>query len=687
MRTLPRWVLVPAALGALLVVLPVVALVLRTDPRGALTLVTSPAALDALGLSLGTAGVATVACVVLGAPLALVLARTRFPGQRVVRALVLLPLVLPPVVGGLALLHTFGRRGLLGAPLELLGVQVPFTTVAVVLAQTFVALPFLVLGLEGALRTLDDRVEDVAATLGAGPTTVLRRVTLPRVLPGLASGAVLAFARALGEFGATITFAGALPGVTQTLPLEIYLQRSADPDAAVALAVLLVVVALAVTVGVHATGAPASGGRHGGPGDAAGAGPAHGPGARRSTPDDGTDATVAPGPGPGRAAGPVRPAAALRVAVRVPDRGLDVTLDVAPGQVVAVLGENGAGKSTLLAAVAGLVPAPGEIRVDDVDVTRAPPRDRHVGWVGQRPLLLEHLTVLDDVAFGPRSRGAGRRLSRERAAAALGQVGAGHLAARRGHALSGGQAQRVALARALATEPRLLLLDEPFAALDVGVAARARTLLLGLARAAPRTTLLVTHDLLDVLVLADRVVVLADGRVVEDGPVAEVLARPRSAFAARLAGVHLVTGTVVAPADGHAPDGAAGGAGGEEHEVTVDAGGGLVLVGTSTEPLAAGEPAAAVVEPRAVAVHTAHPTGSPRNVVPVRLTGVEPSGALVRVHGTAAGGVALAADLTPRAVAALGLTPGTDAWFTVKAAELTVHARPAAPAPGATLVG
>nr|WP_255432509.1 ABC transporter ATP-binding protein [Cellulomonas sp. SLBN-39] len=381
----------------------------------------------------------------------------------------------------------------------------------------------------------------------------------------------------------------------------------------------------------------------------------------------------------------------MRVAVRVPDRGLDVTLDVSPGQVVAVLGENGAGKSTLLAAVAGLVPGEGEVRVDGVDVTRAPPRDRHVGWVAQRPLLLEHLAVLDDVAFGPRSRGASRRRSRDRAAVALDRVGAGHLAGRRGHALSGGQAQRVALARALATDPRVLLLDEPFAALDVGVAAHARTLLLGLARAEPRTTLLVTHDLLDVLVLADRVVVLADGRVVEDGPVAEVLARPRSAFAARLAGVHLVTGTVVASPDGHARGGAAGraagGAAGEEHEVTVDTGAGLVLVGTSTEPLAVGEPAAAVVEPRAVAVHTTHPSGSPRNVVPVRLTGVEPSGALVRVRGTAAGGVVLAADLTPRAVAALGLTPGTEAWFTVKAAELAVHARPAAPAPGATLVG
>jgi molybdate transport system permease protein len=161
---------------------------------------------------------------------------------------VLLPLVLPPVVAGIALLATFGRRGLLGHVLEVAGLQIAFSTVAVVLAQTFVALPFLVTSLEGALRTAGRRYETVAASLGAGPTRVLLRVTLPLVLPGLLSGAVLAFARALGEFGATITFAGSLQGVTRTLPLEIYLQREVDPDAAVALSVLLMAVAVLVIV-------------------------------------------------------------------------------------------------------------------------------------------------------------------------------------------------------------------------------------------------------------------------------------------------------------------------------------------------------------------------------------------------------------------------------------------------------
>ncbi|WP_432507140.1 ABC transporter permease [Kineococcus arenarius] len=253
---LPAWVHVPAAAGALLVLVPLVAVVARVDwPRfGAL--VTSPSSLAALRLSLVTATASTACCLLLGVPLALVLARARFPGLRALRALVLLPLVLPPVVGGLALLYAVGRRGLLGPALDALGVQVAFSTLAVVLAQTFVSMPFLVVSLEGALRTAGERYERVAATLGARPGRVLVRVTLPLVAPGLASGAVLAFARALGEFGATLTFAGSLQGVTRTLPLEIYLQRETDPDAAVALSLLLVVVSVLVVVGVRGRPGP-----------------------------------------------------------------------------------------------------------------------------------------------------------------------------------------------------------------------------------------------------------------------------------------------------------------------------------------------------------------------------------------------------------------------------------------------
>nr|WP_308251716.1 ABC transporter permease [Rhodococcus kroppenstedtii] len=252
MRTLPRWVLLPAAVGLALVALPLVAIVLSVEWSRFPSLVTSESSREAILLSLRTSAAATGLCVLLGVPLALVLARSRGRAAAITRAVVLLPLVLPPVVGGLALLYAFGRRGLLGDRLQALGIEIAFSTTAVVLAQTFVALPFLVVGLEGALRTAGTRYEKAASTLGAPPTTVLLRITLPLVLPGLASGAVLAFARALGEFGATLTFAGSLQGVTRTLPLEIYLQRETDPDAAVALSVVLIVVAVAV---VLATGA------------------------------------------------------------------------------------------------------------------------------------------------------------------------------------------------------------------------------------------------------------------------------------------------------------------------------------------------------------------------------------------------------------------------------------------------
>src|SRR3954470_19593419 len=242
----PTWLYLPAALGACLVLLPLVGILSRVEWTHFWALGTPPPALTALALSLRTSSVATVLCVLLGVPMAVVLARTTFPGQGLLRSLVLLPLVLPPVVGGIALLYTFGRRGLLGDELDALGIRVAFSTTAVVLAQAFVSLPFLVVSLEGALRSAGRRYEVVAASLGAGPTTVFRRVTLPLVLPGLVSGAVLAFARSLGEFGATITFAGNLEGTMQTLPLLIYNLRVTDPDAAVAMSLLLVVVAVAV---------------------------------------------------------------------------------------------------------------------------------------------------------------------------------------------------------------------------------------------------------------------------------------------------------------------------------------------------------------------------------------------------------------------------------------------------------
>ena len=253
---LPGWLWVPAVAGWLFIIVPIGAIVLAADWPRFLALVSSESALVALGLSLRTAGAATLLSLLLGIPLAVVLARGRVPGLRLLRAVVLLPLVLPPVVGGLALLLTYGRTGLLGRVLGTLGIRLAFSTAAVVLAQTFVAMPFLVISLEGALRSGTEAYERVAATLGAAPGMVLRRVTMPLVLPGLVSGTVLAFARALGEFGATLTFAGSLQGTTRTLPLEVYLQREVDPDAAVALSLLLVMIGALVvlTLGTRALG-------------------------------------------------------------------------------------------------------------------------------------------------------------------------------------------------------------------------------------------------------------------------------------------------------------------------------------------------------------------------------------------------------------------------------------------------
>ncbi|CAJ1503158.1 ABC transporter permease [[Mycobacterium] burgundiense] len=248
----PRWVYVPAAVGTVLVVLPLLAMSLTVDWPNFWSLVSSESSRTALGLSLRTATASTLACIVLGVPMALVLARGDARVMRWLRPLVLLPLVLPPVVGGIALLYTFGRVGLLGQYLDAAGLRIAFTTLAVVLAQTFVSLPFLVVSLEGAARTAGTDHELVAATLGAPPSRVWWRVTLPLLLPGLVSGAVLAFARALGEFGATLTFAGSREGVTRTLPLEIYLQRETDAESAVALSMLLVAVAAVIVVGVGA---------------------------------------------------------------------------------------------------------------------------------------------------------------------------------------------------------------------------------------------------------------------------------------------------------------------------------------------------------------------------------------------------------------------------------------------------
>lgn len=248
---LPFWLLVPAAIGAVLLLLPFVALVTRLDWSEMGAAIVSPEAQQALGLSLLTASIATLICILLGIPLAMLIARSSPGLAAVLRTLTTLPLVLPPLVGGIALLSLLGRNGLLGGALDVVGIRIPFTTTAAVIAQAFVALPFLVISVEGALRTIDIGHERVAASLGANRMTVFRRVTLPLAAPGILAGSVLCFARALGEFGATALFAGNSPGVTRTMPLAIYTAFNGSgvrEDTAIALSLMLILVAIAVLV-------------------------------------------------------------------------------------------------------------------------------------------------------------------------------------------------------------------------------------------------------------------------------------------------------------------------------------------------------------------------------------------------------------------------------------------------------
>ncbi|WP_211236642.1 molybdate ABC transporter permease subunit [Arthrobacter castelli] len=246
---IPALLVIPAVAGLAFLVLPLAGLVLEAPWGTLLTRLTDPAVLAALRLSLIAATSATALCLVLGIPLAWLLARSRFPGRRLLRSLVTVPLVLPPVVGGVALLLVLGRNGLIGQYLQSwFGVSLPFTTAGVIVAEAFVAMPFLVIAVDGALRGADQRFEEAAATLGASRWLIFRKVTLPMAAPGIGAGAVLCWARALGEFGATITFAGNFPGETQTMPLAVYLALESDPEAAIVLSLVLLAVSIAVLV-------------------------------------------------------------------------------------------------------------------------------------------------------------------------------------------------------------------------------------------------------------------------------------------------------------------------------------------------------------------------------------------------------------------------------------------------------
>ncbi|WP_030815716.1 ABC transporter permease [Streptomyces sp. NRRL S-337] len=637
----PAALAVPALVAVAFLLMPLLGILARTTWSDLGTHLTSPGVTEALGLSLLVSFWALGLSLLLGVPLAWLLARVTFPGKAVVRSLVLLPMVLPPTVGGVALLLGFGRRGLLGPWLEdTFGIVLPFHTSGAVVAATFVAMPFLVISLEGTLAGLRPSYEETAASLGASPVRVFATVTLPMVAPGLAAGAALTWARALGEFGATITFAGNLPGTTQTLPLQVYLLLQDSPEAATSVSLLLLVIAMAVLICLRGrwTGALP-----------AGRAPRTAPAADEPEPS-GTDSD-----GRHDVTARQEPAAAPqgdRWPLHAEVTGCtELTLDAGPGTTIAVVGPNGAGKTTLLRALLGLTPrAHATLRLGGTDVTALPPHRRGVAWVPQDGALFPHLNALSNTAYGLRAHGVPRAGARRAAQEWLDRLGVGHLAHRRPAQLSGGQAQRVALARALAARPRLLLLDEPLAALDQTTRAHVRHALRGHLAGFDGVCLIVTHDPVEAVSLADRVLVLDDGRALQDAPPAEVTRHPRSPWVARMLGRNAWPGT--ATGDGLAL-----------------AGGGHLVV---ADRLPEGARALAVIAPEAVSVHLDKPAGSPRNVWPGTVREITSAGSRLRILITSPHAPDLVAEITPAAALELGLADGVPVWTGIKATEVSL---------------
>ena len=666
MSPLPIWAGGLGALALCFLLLPLAFMLGRVNwaTLGA-TLATDEAS-AALALSLRTCVMALGVDLLLGVPAALVLSRS-WRGVRAARILVALPLSLPPVVAGIALLAAFGRRSTLGALLSGTGLDIAFTTTAVVIAQVFVSLPFLIVTLESALRAREQGLDEMASSLGASPSRVFWQITLPTVLPGLGRGAALALARCLGEFGATLTFAGSMQGVTRTMPLQIYLARESDADLALALGVVLLGVAAAVVALTETPwGRLASVVRSTRPGRAAA------PGAPSASSSE-TPTALAEDTGEG---------ADVRVTGSVEARGWNVDAELRPGLVTAVVGHNGAGKSTLAQVIAGTLRLNegsariGERVVDDA-VTFVPARRRGVAMVSQAPRIFTHMSVLANVAFPLRVRGVGRAQAREAALEQLRAVGMDDLAHKRASDLSGGQAARVAIARALVFRPEVLILDEPTAALDVEATAQVSSVLRQRLTGAGITTLLVSHDIAEVLALASHMIVMGDGRVVEEGEPARVLASPSSVFAARLAGLNIVAGPIVTRPGmvgvsvGEAELWAADLSGFD----SADAGRVDVASGDAADDVASGGSnqggrVALTFPPEAVALSREEAHASPRSVLPGVVAGIDVDGSLVSVRVALAEGVSVTSRVTASAWAELGLGVGDSLWASVKATQV-----------------
>ncbi|MDR7329090.1 ATP-binding cassette domain-containing protein [Corynebacterium guangdongense] len=624
----PTLFAVLALIAAAYLLTPILALGLRVPWTQLGRILLEPGTRELLRLTLTAAVLSSALALVLGVSLAVWIQSFRRGGQ-IARLLVLLPLAMPPVVSGLALSAAVGNRGVLQPLLDALGLQFAFQFPGVVVAHTFVSLPFVIVTVDSALRQIDREIPASAAGVGMRPREVLRRIILPTIAPAIATGTGLAFARSLGEFGTTITFAGSMPGVTRTMSLAIYLEREVDRDTAYALSAILIILAVGV---LALASVPAL--------------------LRR-------DAEPL-----ARAIGPLD-THRLRDLTRPGAGGEEVTVDgtVFPAdRISAVVGPNGSGKSTLMGLIAGRLRG-AEVRIGQRGVDGGdrfvPAHERGVVLLTQRPGLPRFTTVLGALDMVTRDRRRSRELLDAAGLTDLGEVTVA--------ALSGGQAAQVALVRALATRPRVLILDEPLAAVDVASAARWRRLLR--ATAADRTTILVTHDPLDVAGLSDRLVVVDGGRVVAAGPTDELLNVPPNDFLAEIAGLNRLTGFVSEKSSDNMRV--------NSHGLDIQ---GVLSEGVDPGSVTVGDQAIVTVAPEAITLrlpgHDAGIRESARNVWPATVVTVTAASAVAtQVVVDLTGGGRLTVPVTRASALDLELGPGIAVECVTKALSVVVHPR------------
>lgn len=618
-----RTPVIVAILGVIalaIIAFPLFALLTRVPWSSLGPILVEPESQELLRLTLLAAVLSSVITTGLGVPFALWMQSLR-RGAQIARLLVLLPLAMPPVVSGLALSAAIGNRGLLSPVLDALGLQFAFQFAGVVAAHVFVSLPFVVVTVDSALRQIDGEVTASAAGIGMSPWKVLRHITLPTIAPAIATGTGLAFARSLGEFGTTITFAGSMPGVTRTMSLAIYLAREVDRDVAYALSAVLILLAIII---LALASLPSLLRREPTP-------------AARDIADMDTEALRA------------LTAPAATADVEVSWSGVNTRFPAR--QISAIVGANGAGKSTLMGLIAGRLTG-AAVRVGERRVDKLAAHQRGIVLLTQKPGLPRVTTVAGAVTMATADAARTRQLLAAAGLAALHDVPI--------PALSGGQSAQVALIRALATRPSVLILDEPLAAVDVSSGARWRRLLR--ATATDRTTLLVTHDPLDVAGLSDHITVLEGGRVSVSGPTEDVLRVPPNDFVADLAGTNRLTGTIT--------------------EITgarvVVTSKDLAIIGTlyQGESAAVGDPAVVTIAPEATILRlpsAVAPTESARNVWPGTITSVQATDAVSTRVTVAVGDGLISVPITAGAAVELGLEPGMKVECVTKALSVDVH--------------